>query len=90
MSVQVEALKPPIAQEACPLAAAKPGIRSLFANPRPQMVREAVTFIADRLTSEMTLLEWGGGASTPYFCDRVGVLHTVEASPSGASSCWTV
>jgi hypothetical protein len=80
LSVQVDALKP-ATPEASPLAAAKPAIRSLFANPRPQMAPEAVTFIADRLTSEMTLLEWGGGASTPYFCDRVGVLHTVEASP---------
>jgi len=80
LSVQVDALKPP-APEASPLAAAKPAIRSLFANPRPQIAPEAVRFIADRLTSKMTLLEWGGGASTPYFCDRVGVLHTVEASP---------
>jgi Methyltransferase domain len=63
------------------LRAAKPTIRSLFENPRPQMPPEAVSFVAERLTSEMTLLEWGGGASTPYFCDRVGVLHTVEASP---------
>jgi methyltransferase family protein len=83
LSVQVEALKPPI-PEASPLKAAKPAIRSLFEHPRPQMPAEAVTYIADRLTSEMTLLEWGGGASTPYFCERVGVLHTVEASPEWA------
>jgi hypothetical protein len=79
LSAQVDALKPP--PQASPLAAAQPAIRSLFEDPQPQMVPEAVTFLADRLTPEMTVLEWGGGASTPFLCERVGVLHTVEASP---------
>ena len=83
LSVQVEALKPPI-PEASPLKAAKPAVRALFDDPRPQMAPEAVSFLADRLTPEMTVLEWGGGSSTPYLCERVGVLHTVEASPEWA------
>jgi hypothetical protein len=81
LSDQVDALKPPTPVLSSPLETAKPAVRSLFEHPRPQMVPEAVTFVADRLTSEMTVLEWGGGASTPYLCERAGVLHTVEASP---------
>ena len=83
LSVQVEALKPPI-PEASPLKAARPAVRAMFEDPRPQMAPDAVSFLADRLTPEMTVLEWGGGSSTPYLCERVGVLHTVEASPEWA------
>jgi len=80
LSAQVDALKP-TPPPASPFAAAKPAIQSLFEDPRPQMAPEAVSFLTDRLTPEMTVLEWGGGASTPYLCERVGVLHTVEACP---------
>jgi hypothetical protein len=86
LSAQVDALKPPKPPKpakpvSSPLEAARPAIRSLFEDPRPQMVPEAVAFVTDRLTPDMTVLEWGGGASTPYLCERVGVLHTIEASP---------
>lgn len=82
LSAEVDALKPPKPAKpvSSPLEAASPAIRSLFEDPCPQMVPEAVAFVTDRLTSDMTVLEWGGGASTPYLCERVGVLHTVEAS----------
>lgn len=88
LSAQVDALKPPKPPTPArpakavsrPLEAARPAVRSLFEDPQPQMVPEAVAFMADRLTPDMTVLEWGGGASTPYLCERVRVLHTVEAS----------
>lgn len=64
-----------------PFAQAKDEIRALFDDPRPWMVDEAVDFASKQLTSDMVGLEWGGGASTPYWCRRLGVLHTVEASP---------
>ena len=44
------------------------------------MVPEAVAMVERNLRPDMTLLEYGGGASTPYWCERAGVLHTVEAS----------
>ena len=71
-------------RDAGPLAAAEPSVRALFDDPQPQLVPGAVSFVAARLSPELTVLEWGGGASTPFLCERVGVLHTVEASPEWA------
>ena len=50
-----------------------------FEPPTPWMVPAAVKHIDTLLTREMVGVEWGGGASTPYWCERLGVLHTFEA-----------
>jgi hypothetical protein len=71
---------PPGPKNAGPLASADQSTRDLFADPRPWMVPEAVAMVERNLRPDMTVLEYGGGASTPYWCERAGVLHTVEAS----------
>lgn len=71
---------PPRPKDAGPFALANQSIRDLFADPRPWMVPEAVAMVERNLRPDMTVLEYGGGASTPYWCERAGVLHTVEAS----------
>lgn len=71
---------PPQPKNAGPFAAAEQSIRDLFVDPRPWMVPEAVAMVERDLRPDMTVLEYGGGASTPYWCERAGVLHTVEAS----------
>jgi hypothetical protein len=71
---------PPAAERAGPFATAAQSTRDLFADPRPWMVPEAVAMVDQNLRPDMTVLEYGGGASTPYWCERAGVLHTVEAS----------
>lgn len=67
-----------------PFARASAETRQLFEHPRPWMVEESVEFASAHLRPDMTALEWGGGASTPFWCERVGILHTVEASPGWA------
>lgn len=67
-----------------PFEQARSSTRAMFEHPRPWMVEEAVEFASELLTPGTCALEWGGGASTPYWCERVGVLHTVEASPGWA------
>ena len=89
LSAQVDALRPPAPPKPAgpgkamtrPLETARPAVRALFEDPQPQLVPEAVAFVADRLAPDMTVLEWGGGASTPFLCERARVVHTVEASP---------
>ena len=71
---------PPPPKGAGPFALANQATRDLFADPRPWMVPEAVAMVEQNLRPDMTVLEYGGGASTPYWCERAGVLHTVEAS----------
>jgi hypothetical protein len=71
---------PPRSEGAGPFASASESTRALFADPHPWMVPEAVAMVERNLRPDMTVLEYGGGASTPYWCERVGVLHTVEAS----------
>lgn len=60
-------------------------IHKLFEDPRPWMVEAAVEHATSLVTAEMVGLEWGGGASTPFWCERLGRLHTVEASPGWAA-----
>jgi hypothetical protein len=67
-----------------PFEAAPPELRHRFDDPFPWMAPSAVRRAASLLRPDMTALEYGGGASTPYWCERVGVLHTVEASPGWA------
>lgn len=67
-----------------PFEAASPEVRHLFDDPLPWMVPEAVKCATEALDETMTGLEWGGGASTPYWCRQLGVLHTLEASPGWA------
>ena len=88
ISARIDAALPPAApprpKEAGPFASADKSTRDLFANPRPWMVPGALELVEQRLRPDMTILEYGGGASTPYWCERAGVLHTVEASPGWA------
>lgn len=62
-----------------PFDLARPGIKDRFESPYPWMVPAAVEHANSLLTRDMRCVEWGGGASTPYWCQRVGVLHTYEA-----------
>ncbi|MBA3984794.1 MAG: hypothetical protein H0X61_14865 [Acidimicrobiia bacterium] len=62
-----------------PFDVARPGIKERFESPYPWMVPAAVEHANSLLTRDMRCVEWGGGASTPYWCERVGVLHTYEA-----------
>jgi hypothetical protein len=88
ISARIDAALPPAAppkpEKTGPLALAAQSTRDLFDDPRPWMVPEAVAMVERHLRPDMTVLEYGGGASTPYWCERVGVLHTVEASPGWA------
>jgi hypothetical protein len=88
ISARIDAALPPTAppppKEAGPFASASQSTRDLFADPRPWMVSGAVDLVEQHLRPDMTILEYGGGASTPYWCERAGVLHTVEASPGWA------
>ena len=88
ISARIDAALPPSAppgpQKTGPLAMAAQSTRDLFDDPRPWMVPEAVAMVERHLRPDMTVLEYGGGASTPYWCERAGVLHTVEASPGWA------
>ena len=88
ISARIDAALPPTApappQAAGPFASADQSTRDLFADPRPWMVSGAVELVEQNLRPDMTVLEYGGGASTPYWCERAGVLHTVEASPGWA------
>lgn len=47
----------------------------------PWLPPSAVEYLADHLRSDDVMLEFGGGASTAWFADRVGRLVTVEPSP---------
>jgi hypothetical protein len=62
-----------------PYDLARPAIKQRFEPPTPWMVPEAVEHVNSLLTADMIGVEWGGGASTPYWCERLGVLHTFEA-----------
>ncbi len=42
---------------------------------------EAATWIEENITSDMTVFEYGSGASTIYFNKKVGTVITVEYSP---------
>ncbi len=55
-----------------------------FRDASPQLAGGAAGFAASQLDPGMTGLEWGGGAATPYWCDKVAVLHTVESDPGWA------
>lgn len=68
-----------LAKQFGPYDLARPGIRERFEPPYPWMVPAAVEHAGSLLTHDMRCIEWGGGASTPYWCERVGVLHTYEA-----------
>ncbi|MBA2317858.1 MAG: hypothetical protein H0V93_08780 [Euzebyales bacterium] len=77
-------ISPPPASRG-PLAQAPQEIQQLFVNPSPWMAAGAIKRASELLSEDMTALEWGGGASTPYWCERVDVLHTVEASTGWAA-----
>ncbi len=68
-----------VAQRGRPFDVARPAIRRRFEPPRPWMAAEAVEHVTALLGSDMRGLEWGGGASTPYWCEHLGILHTFEA-----------
>lgn len=44
----------------------------------PWWTREAITWMDAHLTKEMSILEWGAGASTPWLAARCGRLTTIE------------
>jgi hypothetical protein len=68
-----------VSRRAGPYALARPAIRRRFEPPHPWMATGAVEHVASLLDTGMVGVEWGGGASTPYWCERLGVLHTFEA-----------
>src|SRR5215216_6229002 len=62
-----------------PYALARPAIRRRFEPPYPWMATGAVEHVSSLLDRNMVGVEWGGGASTPYWCERLRILHTFEA-----------
>ena len=50
----------------------------------PWLVPAAVEWLEDNLTPQMMGVEFGGGLSTGWFCERLNFLHTVECSTNWA------
>jgi hypothetical protein len=56
-----------------------------FADPRPWMPASVVAFLAARVGRQDRVLEFGGGASSAWWCQRAGLVHTVEADHDWAA-----
>lgn len=54
------------------------GQRSPLSDELPWMTYGAIDWLADHLTKEMTLFEWGSGGSTAFFAQRVKQVVAVE------------
>jgi len=50
----------------------------------PWLVPEAVTWLENNLNQNMVGVEFGGGLSTGWFCERLKFLHTIECSTNWA------
>jgi len=44
----------------------------------PWWTRQAIVWMDEHLTKDMSVLEWGAGASTPWLAARCGRLRTIE------------
>lgn len=47
----------------------------------PWWTRQAVTWMDRHLTGDMSVLEWGAGASTPWLAARCGRLMSIDNNP---------
>ena len=56
-----------------------------FAQPFPWTTLGATRFFEEHLRSDMRVLEFGGGGSTLWWCERVASLTTVESGPDWAA-----
>jgi hypothetical protein len=56
----------------------------IWADPKPWMTEGLIQFVEQELRPDDIVLEFGGGASSIWWCSRAKYTYTVEASPDWA------
>ena len=56
----------------------------IWADPKPWMTEGLIEFVEKGLKPDDVVLEFGGGASSVWWCSRAKYAYTVEASPGWA------
>jgi hypothetical protein len=61
----------------------------IWADPKPWMTEGLIQFLEQELSKDDIVLEFGGGASSIWWCSRAKYTYTVEASPDWAPTLIT-